>query len=81
MKKILSNPAAFFMLIVLIVTICVISIPFIVRSVKLSNAKSFYDSKICCMCEKDATKNMGLSKFYCDDCFYQEYGDVPVHQF
>lgn len=78
MKKILYNPAAFFMLIVLIVTICVVSIPFIVRFVKESNTKSIVDGHLCCMCGDEATNAVGISKFYCADCYDKEYGDVPI---
>ena len=78
MKKILSNPPAFFMLIVLIVTICVVSIPFFIRYAEESNAKSLTDDKICCVCGDEATNNVGISKFYCADCFDKEYGNVPI---
>lgn len=79
MKRILSNPAAFFMLIVLIVTICVVSIPFIVRFIKESSTKSIVDGHICCICGDEATNTVGISKFYCADCYDKEYGDLPVY--
>lgn len=80
MKKILSNPPAFFMLIVLIVTICVESIPFIVRFINQSNTKSIVDGHICCICGEEATNAVGISKFYCDACYDKEYGDVPIYR-
>lgn len=80
MKKIFSNPAAFFMLIVLIVTICVVSIPFIVRSIKESNTKSIVSGHICCVCGNEATNTVGISKFYCADCYDKEYGDLPIYR-
>ena len=80
MKKILSNPIAFFMLIVLIVTICVVSIPFINSCVKESNRKSIVDGHICCKCGDEATKSVGISKFYCTDCYDKEYGDLPIYR-
>ena len=80
MKELLSNPIAFFMLIVLIVTICVVSIPFINRSIKESNAKSIVDGHICCMCGEEAINSVGTSKFYCAECFDKEYGDLPVYR-
>lgn len=80
MKRIFSNPAAFFMLIVLIVTICVVSIPFIVRFIEESNTKSIVDGHICCMCGAEATDAVGISKFYCADCYDKEYGDVPIYR-
>ena len=80
MKKILSNPAALFTLIVLIVTICAIAIPFIVRSIEESSAKSIVDRHICCICGKEATNSVGISKFYCAECFDKEYGDLPVYR-
>ena len=66
------------MLLVLIVAICLASIQYLVHSAKKSNTKSFFDGKACCMCGDEATKNMGLDKFYCDDCFDKEYGDLPI---
>lgn len=80
MKKILSNPVAFFMLIVLIVTICVVSIPFINRAINESNTKSIVDGHICCMCGEEATNSVGISKFYCAECYDKEYGDLPVYR-
>lgn len=80
MKKIISNPIAFFMLIVLIVTICVVSIPFINRSIKKSNTKSIVDGHICCMCGDKATKSVGVRKFYCTNCYDKEYGELPIYR-
>ncbi len=80
MKKILANPIAFFVLIVLIVTICVVSIPFINRTIKESNTKSIAEGYLCCVCGKEATNSAGTSKFYCADCYDKEYGDLPVYR-
>ena len=78
MKKILSNPAAFFMLIVLIVTICVVSIPFIVHFINDLNTKSFFDDHYCCVCGAEAA-NYAECKYYCTTCFNNKYGDLPIY--
>lgn len=80
MKKFLSNPAAIFTTIVLLVTVCVVSIPFITHSIKKSNAKSIVDGHACCMCGDEATNAVGISKFYCADCYDKEYGDLPTYR-
>ena len=79
-KNFLSNPAAVFTSILLLVTLCVASIPFINRSKEEANVKSLVDGQFCCMCGDEATNSVGISKFYCADCYDKEYGDVPIYR-
>lgn len=86
MKKILYNPPAFFMLVALIVTICVVLIPLIVRSVKDSQVKKgLAAGRVCSACGEEAVRLVPAADrpyyYYCEKCFDAEYGNVPTATF